>query len=121
MAAELPPNKVERIKQYLKCDFTREEVEKFSSELAEKLEELDRAELRKKDVVATIKSEIARLDMEIKKLRSNVKDRYEHRNVDCERTTDWKQGRLKVVRLDTNETVADRPLTPAERQIELGL
>lgn len=118
---EKPNVETKRIKKYLKCDFTREEVEQFAKDLTQKMKDLDRAELEKKSVTKDIARRIALLSSEIAQLRDWVNDRSEYRDVDCEQIINWTEGKFKIVRLDTDESVEDRRLRPEEKQPGLGL
>lgn len=111
----------EKVKEYLKCAFTEEEIKEFSQDMARKIGELEHERLHKKDVVKAIDSEIASLETDINKLARNVKDGYEYRNVECERVFDYDGGFKTMVRLDTNEIVWTKQLTGDELQRHLPL
>lgn len=114
---------LQRVKctDYLKCQFTREEKEGFSSDLAQKLQALEQLRIHKKQIVKSADSDIAETETEIKKLATFVKDGYEFRMVDCECTYDYTLTTKIITRLDTGEVVRKVAMTAAELQRTLPL
>lgn len=112
-------SKKEKSKEYLKYDFSKEEVADFAEELSRKIGDLELKEKGKKDVVKNIDAEIAKLEVEISSLATRVKDKYEYRMVDCEILYDYKKKKKEYKRLDTNEKFKSVPLSESELQISI--
>jgi hypothetical protein len=114
---------LEKVKcsDYLKCLFSREEKEVFSSELAQQIAALDQLRIHKKQIVKSADSDIAEAETEIKKLATFVKDGYEFRMVDCECAYDYTLATKVITRLDTGEVVRKVAMTTVELQRTLPL
>ena len=110
-----------KVSEYLKCLFTREEKEVFSDELARKIGELREKEGRKKEIMKSLDSEAAAMERQISELARKVKDGYEHRDVLCERTYDYAEGKKYTTRMDTGEIFKEVMLTAEELQIPMQL
>ena len=89
MPKEVPEPKKEKCQKHLKYEFTQPEHTELAVELAEKLQELSEAQDRLKAVQADVKSDIAAIVAQVSKLRPKVKDRYEMRQIDCEKVYDY--------------------------------
>ena len=103
-----------KISEYLKCLFTREEKEVFSDELARKIGELREKEGRKKEIMKSLDSEAAAMERQISELARKIKDGYEHRDVQCECTYDYAEGKKYTTRMDTGEIIKAVMLTADE-------
>jgi hypothetical protein len=116
-----PQIRTKQRQEYLKYMFTREEKEAFSEKLARKIKEAELAELRKKDVVKSLDSDIAKVKTEISDIAGKVQNGYEYRNIDCEVTYNYDTRLKTTVRLDTKEIISDIPMTADELQVPLPL
>lgn len=88
----------------LKCFFTTEELLKLGERNAILQQELDQVEDEKKSMVAHFSSQMSIKKEEIRLTSSQLANKYEHRNVDCDiefHTPD--KGKKRVTRQDTNE------------------
>ncbi len=106
--------------EWLKYTFTEEEKKKISEELAQGVVQKESLELKKKDVVSQIKSEIDAIESRVHTLSRNINQGYEFRNVECEEIKDYETRKVKIYRLDTDEYVRDRNMTPDELQMEFN-
>jgi hypothetical protein len=52
-------------------------------------------------------------------LAEKVRSGYEHRNVDCLKSLDYRLGTVTITRLDTGEVMRERPMDAEERQMSL--
>lgn len=113
------PTKPRNVKEQkiLKCKLTEPEFAKKANDLAKSLDELTHIEDEKKTMNAIFNSRLKQARSRIMDLGETVKDKAELRTVDCIKTLDYKNGKVTVVRTDTNETVEDRNITEAERQM----
>jgi hypothetical protein len=105
----------------LPCDLTGDEQRQRGDELARKFQNLDALEDERKSVVAEAKGKIDATESEVRKLAQIVRERREHRPVECIWRRDDQRGVMELIRTDTSDVVLSRPMTEAERQHKLAL
>ena len=105
--------------EMLRCALTDEEVATRADRCARVVKERDEAETTRKNVNKAMKKAIDDLDLEIRALAYEVRDRAAYREVNCLDRENHEAGTMETVRLDTGEVVRDRPLTAAERQLSI--
>lgn len=113
-------NGVGRCGEFLQYDFTKEELEDFSRELARHTIERSRLEQQKKEVDSQLKSQIEAENTQIAVLASNISTGHMSRMIDC--AILWhnpRTGRATICRLDTGEQVRERSMTYEEMQDRL--
>ena len=103
----------------LLCKFSDKELIQTGKDLEANLGKIDAKEEEKKAVVDAIKADIAILEGITTKLREILRDGGEEREVECEETTDYRQGQVRVKRLDTGEMFQKRDITQAEKQLPM--
>lgn len=113
------PPETKMVQEYLRYNFTREELEDLATELARSLTEVNREKLHKKDVVKSLDSDISKLETKIAELAEKRNSGYEYRNIDCEVRYDYEVRMKTTVRLDTGEIIKTIPMTADELQQEL--
>lgn len=106
--------------EYLKYEFTRREIQELGTELARATQEAAELEQRKKEITASLKSEIEAKAGTMARLARLVTTGYEHRDVECAvKFHEPKTGVKTIIRLDTGETVRVDPMTEKELQQSL--
>lgn len=98
-----------------------EDIRVRGRELARAAAEVQRAELRKAQIMATCKSEIEVHSTEMSRLTEIVNNGWEFRQVEVEEVHDFSSNRVAYVRTDTAELLRERPMTPEERQRPLPM
>lgn len=114
-------NRTETFKQSLKVELEPEEKIALGAELAELQQEKAKLEAEQKNVKKQFDSKIAQCDSRGTEIGCLIRSGYEYRSVECERTFDYPNAEVVVVRLDTNEVVEKRGMTKDELQIEMPL
>jgi uncharacterized FlaG/YvyC family protein len=109
----------EIVKEYLKCLLTEKEKTELSAKIAKAISDRSHTEARLKEVSASLKADIAKLDAEISETALQINNGYEYRNVECRMDKDYRLGTITVTRLDTGEVIRERPMTGEERQMKL--
>lgn len=105
----------------LPVKLTHEEVRLKGEKIARLLKEKETLEEKRKDVAKRLKDEIVELDEDVTQLRDEVREHREIRDVQVEDVKDWSARIVRTTRMDTGETVASRPMSPAELQQHLSL
>lgn len=82
---------------------------------------LGKLEDEKAESARKFSDDIKRKRKELDVLASEVDTGTEIRPVRCELVPRWSEYMVDVVRADTSEIVESRPMTHAERQMELGI
>lgn len=113
---------METITRPLPVNLTPDEIQKFASEIAQRVYEKASLELKKKSIMSQMKSELDGLDSRMNVLSSLIKDGYEYREVPCEIRMSWDNGIKQIIRSDTGETIETKEIPERERQqhLELG-
>lgn len=108
--------KTDKLNKMLKCMLTDEQVKQSAEEMARAYDDLKAMEEEEKSVKEQFKSRRSEIETRIGFNQRRVRDKYEHRQVECERKTDYKMDEVTTLRIDTNEIIERRPLTPEEKQ-----
>lgn len=109
-------------KEYLKYQFTEQELKDISKKLAYENKNFDELEDAKKSVVSDFSSKLNSARATISKLSSNINNGYEYRDIECEiRLNEPESGQKTIVRRDTGEIVRIEEMTDREMQEELKL
>lgn len=110
-----------KVTRNLKCILTPDEVRGYGQELAKANACKDDAEQRKKEVDAQLKAEIESHETRGLSLARKINNGYEYRDVECETRFDVKKATARTYRMDTNELIEERAMTPDELQTKLEL
>lgn len=109
--------RVKKHQDYLKYNFTEQEITDIAKELARENQNHAQIEQRKKEVMAEFKSQIEAAMSKIGRASALVNNGYEYRNIDCEtRYHAPKENWCMTIRTDTGEIVKERKMTPEEMQ-----
>lgn len=110
-----------RAPQMIPCKLSPLEFEERAGQLARELanrrELLAEQALRKKEMKLAVDA----LEARIGELSQVVATREEERLIEVETKADDMTGKVCMIRLDTGEVVAERAMTPDERQISAEL
>jgi hypothetical protein len=110
------------IKEYLKSQFTEQELKDISKKLAYENKNYDELEDAKKSVTSEFSSKINSSRAIISKLSNNINNGYEYKDVECEiRLNEPRDGQKTTVRKDTGEIVRIEDMNERELQEELEL
>jgi hypothetical protein len=110
---------VRKFKESLRCRLTTEEVAARADQAAGIVaEKHDREESRKR-FMSQEREAVKQLDADLRTLSTEVREQAAYRLVECEEQQDFPQNRAVTLRMDTMETVRERPMTPDERQVSL--
>lgn len=100
--------------QKLPVVMTAQEKAKKSQEMAARVRELEEAEQRHKDQKREMKEHEDGLRIRIRKLAEEVAKGTEDRLVDVHEVPSLSERMMHTYRLDTDDLVSSRPMTPAE-------
>lgn len=105
----------------LPVNLTKEELLKFSKELAVANQNLSEVEDKKKTIVADFTSQSKAFEASISSLSRKISTEEEFRDIDCK--WEWnKDGKTKsLIRLDTKEKIQTSDITNEDRQQKLDL
>jgi hypothetical protein len=113
--------RVELCEEQLKCQLTDDELDKIADRSAHLTGEIENKRGEMKAAQSSQASEIKSLEAQLSSLAAKRRDRCEYRMIECERVFDYRNNEVRVVRLDTKETVRRRAMTGSEREMELRL
>lgn len=124
MTKKIEDGKTERISRkkfdsLQKVALTDKELLEHGGKLAELHQELATIENELETLKSQFKSKIAAVETNIGREVCLVRDRFEYRNVTCERVIDYVIELVTETRLDTGEIINKRDLTESERQMEI--
>lgn len=120
VAENKPTGKVKKISEYLRYDFSRQELVERAQELARTIQEIQRLEDNLASIKKNIQGQIAEYEAKRNRLTQIVSAGYEMRDVECEVRYNVPVSKIKtIVRLDSNEEVAVKPMEQYECQEEL--
>jgi len=111
----------EIIKEYLKCLLTEAEMKKEAEKMAYCFSQLSELEATLKSAKKRIESDIARVEAELSLSVEKYRSGFEMKNIDCRVDKDFQTNTVRVIRLDTFETIRERAMTADERQMEMDL
>ena len=111
----------DRTTERLAVKFTDKEKIEKGSEIAELFSEV--AELKDdiKSMKKGMEAQIAEKEARINKISEELRTGQEFRSVDCQWVYDFDTGIKYLIRLDSNATAKEEPITDAERQTKLEL
>lgn len=106
--------------EYLRCLLTTDEVALAANELAKQLDDLAIITAELTTVKAEFKAKAEKCKAEITIQQRLVRDKREHRNVDCDVIYNFTQLTVTVTRKDTGEVVENRKMSSSEKQMKLN-
>ena len=111
---------VEKLEKSLKVNLSDKELLAYGIELADAQDKTDRLNDELTEVKSRFKSEIDETESKINNITSKIRSKYEYRNVECEKTLDFKKGIVIIRRMDTVEDIEVRDMLDCERQAEIA-
>lgn len=113
---------MQKTQEYLKYQFSEDELKDASKKLAYENQNFDELEDAKKALTSEFTSKINSSRASISKLSSNINNGYEYRYIECEITMDAPEtGQKTITRTDTGEIVRIEEMSDREMQGELPL
>lgn len=104
--------------EYLRYEFTDTEIADAARDLATANRKRSSLEQRKKEVDSAIKAEIEAENSIIGRLSNLIATGYEYRDIEVRIELDTPEaGKKRIVRMDTGEEVAVKPMTESEKQM----
>lgn len=103
----------------LKCTLTADEVAEQAQVLAREIAALNETEKQLDAIKSEFKAKTGKSEAIIQSASRLVRDKSEHRSVECEASYDYDDLTVKITRIDTGEIVEDRPMTYGERQMSM--
>lgn len=103
----------------LECGLTDADVREKTAQVVAKIREHSELEDAKKSTASAYKSQIDDLKASIKHMSGVIERKREMRSIECRWMRDEGRKLMVLVRRDTDETIATRPMTDSELQTEL--
>jgi hypothetical protein len=115
-----PKRKPVKVQEYLRYDFSQEELRQKAKDLALSVQKQARAQEEQKAAQAQFKQRIEFEAAQIAALSNNISMGWDMRNIDCEvQYHTPSQGWKRTVRLDTREVVNEVAMSTYEMQEKL--
>jgi len=105
--------------EYLKCNLTEEEVAIAANDLAKLLDDQQALEAGLASVKAEFKAKLEKCQADLRVKQRLVRDKYEHRYVDCDVEYNYTALTMKITRKDTDTVVEERKMSFAEKQMTM--
>jgi len=103
----------------LPCKLTKDEKAQAAKELAEKIDQLEALEETRKATMSEFKSKKENLQAQVLALGRQVREGTKLQSVECQLQLNYSKQRVRLIRLDTNEVIEERPMTDEEKQMNL--
>lgn len=113
-----PPIHRKECKELLKHTFTPSERAEIADAMARGVQERDAAQNTLKTATANLKAAVASAEARVTEEAARLNTGWELRQTKCEKVFDYGSATVRLVRLDTYETVWERSLSDEERQTE---
>ena len=108
--------------EYLRYTFSDTEIADAARDLATANRKRTSLEQRKKEVDSAIKAEIEAENSVIARLSNLIGTGFEYRDIEVRIELDTPEpGKKTIIRMDTGEEVAVKPMTDSEKQMSLDL
>ena len=103
----------------LLCKLSEKELARAGKDLADNMDKIEAIEQQKKTADDGFKKDIGLLEEVTTTLRGMLKSGAQEREVKCEQVTDYRNGEVRIKRLDTGEVYSKRNMTKEESQLPL--
>jgi hypothetical protein len=103
----------------LPCKLSEKELAKAGKDLADNMDKIEGIEQQKKTADDGFKKDIGLLEEVTTALRGMLKSGAQEREVKCEQVTDYRNGEVRVKRLDTGDVFERRTMHKDEYQLPL--
>lgn len=108
-------------RQFLSCQLTAEELAAAAQDLARLIDDQHAIDDEFATVKSQFKAKLEQVEANIGVKARLVRDKREIRSVDIEKTLDYTNCTVVVVRLDTGQVIESCKLTGDEKQLKLPL
>jgi hypothetical protein len=113
---------VTKLTEYLKYEFSDEEITAAAKDLARATQQRTSLEQRKKEVDSALKADIEAQNSIVARLSTYITTGYEYRDIEVRIELDVPEtGKKTMYRCDTGEEVKVQPMTDMDRQMRLEL
>lgn len=113
------PVKIEPFSQNLAVALSTKELAERSDRAAHVMADRDQARLAFAEEKKATRTRINQMGLEIRSLLAEVREKVTYREVACERRFIYAEKIVRDVRLDTGDTLTERPMSEQESQREL--
>ena len=114
--------RTETVTEYLKYDFSEQELKDKAKQLAHEFRQKEEAELESKEGMSLFKSRIDAHKANVSRLSNHINNGYEYRNIECDVLYNTPlDGQKTIVRKDTREIIRMEEMQPEEFQESLAL
>lgn len=110
---------IEKSSEILPCQLTEDEKQRYGQEMAGHLVEVNRFREELAEIKKHYKEGIDPLEDRIQELATRIDSGIEERPVETEIHYDHDRKKVRVLRVDTWETVSERKMTLEEQQMPL--
>lgn len=110
-----------RSRRLLRVLLTETEERQLGKDLARARHLLGASTDARAEAVSQFKAEIEKMEAEMNRLAALINNGYEYREVECEVISNYRDGQITVLRVDTGEEVEARAMNGAEQQMGLPL
>ena len=104
------------VKEVLRCDLNDQELLRYGQQCADAMRESAALAGQLASMSKEYRGKIDAKDGESSRLADCIRQKYEHRSVECEEAMNFTKKSVTVVRKDTGETIKTRAMTPEEEQ-----
>jgi len=111
--------KPESIQHEGRYQFTEEDKNKLSSELAEYCLSKATIEAEKKKVTSEYKAKLDACDARIQRLSEKISNGHEHRTFDCIVEKDFENKSIRFIDVDTDKVIEERKMSAHEFQMRI--
>jgi hypothetical protein len=101
----------------LKCPLTDEELLAYGQALADAQQTIVELEAELQEFKDGMKGKVAGAEGAVVRYGSLIRQRYEHRRIECEIVKDYQAETVRVIRGDTGETIESRGMEKAELEM----
>lgn len=109
------------VKEYCRVYLSDEEIMALGDSNAELVRQIENLNDEKSRITTDFSSRTKELELRLKNGASTVRDKFEMRNVECERIYDGDAGKVFFMCTKTGKVVKERLMTESDRQIGLDL
>lgn len=113
---DAPPVKIERFSQNLAVALKPAEIAERADRAAHLLADRDHLESEFDEQRKHQKAQIQKIETEMRRLSSEVREKVTYRDVECERRFVYADKMVRDVRTDNGETLMERPMSEQESQ-----
>jgi hypothetical protein len=108
-----------KVREWLRYDFSEEELKAFGLEMAQATQKASIVEDEKKAANANFKDRIEKEQLIARTAARHINTGFENRDIDCIKMIDYKKEIVIITRTDTGEVVDERDIRDEERQMRI--